>query len=193
MRCPQCGLDTAPGAAFCSRCGTRVVAPRPAAIREYALDRVFTSWWRFAGTFVISLALIGFGIRDLYPPHPWQRGLILLGVAALILLRAFFQRRSTSWSLTSERRQHRFPDQARSDSGTRIDRRNHTPGASQAPRVIDSAPVPERCSAIANSRPDQSIIGVLLEAMRDPSGGAAQRENRRRQTELEPEHPDAHC
>jgi uncharacterized membrane protein YdbT with pleckstrin-like domain len=103
MRCPQCGLETAPGAAFCSRCGTRVLSPRPAAIREYALDRIFTSWWRFAGTFVISLVLLGFGIRDLYPPHPWQRGLILLGVAGLILLRAVLQRRSTSWSLTSER------------------------------------------------------------------------------------------
>jgi len=103
MRCAQCGLDTVAGAAFCSRCGARLFAPRPAALREYALDRIFTSWWRFAGAFVVAFALIVFAIRDLYPPGPWQRALIPFAVAALILARAALQRWSTSWSLTSER------------------------------------------------------------------------------------------
>jgi len=62
MRCAQCGLDTVAGAAFCSRCGARLFAPRPAALREYALDRIFTSWWRFAGAFVVAFALIVFAI-----------------------------------------------------------------------------------------------------------------------------------
>jgi len=103
MRCPQCGLDTVAGAAFCSRCGARLLAPRPAAIREYALDRIFTSWWRFAGAFAVAFALVVFAIRDLYPPRSWQRALILFAVAALILARAALARWSTSWSLTSER------------------------------------------------------------------------------------------
>ena len=103
MRCAQCGFDTVAGAAFCSRCGTRLFAPRPAAIREYSLDRIFTSWWRFAGAFVVAVALVVFAIRDLYPPRPWQRGLLLFAVAALILARAALKRWSTSWSLTSER------------------------------------------------------------------------------------------
>ena len=37
MRCPQCGNDNQQGAAFCSRCGTRLFAPKPSAVREYAL------------------------------------------------------------------------------------------------------------------------------------------------------------
>jgi len=103
MRCPQCGLDTAAGATFCSRCGARLFAPRPAAIREYALDRISTSWWRYSGAFVIALALLAFAIRDLYPPHPWQRGLVLLGLAGLIIAQAAFKRSKMSWSVTSER------------------------------------------------------------------------------------------
>jgi len=103
MRCPQCGLDTVAGATFCSRCGARLFAPRPAAIREYALDRIFTSWWRFAGVFVLAFVLTAFAIRDLYPPRPWQRGVILFAIAALLIAQAAFKRWSTSWSLTSER------------------------------------------------------------------------------------------
>ncbi|HTY54324.1 MAG TPA: PH domain-containing protein [Candidatus Binataceae bacterium] len=103
MRCPQCGLDTPAGATFCSRCGARLIAPKPAAIREYALDRVFTSWWRFTGAFVIALVLVGFAVRNLYPPRPWQVGAGLLAGALLLLVRAALKRWSTSWSLTSER------------------------------------------------------------------------------------------
>ncbi|MGH7841739.1 MAG: zinc-ribbon domain-containing protein, partial [Steroidobacteraceae bacterium] len=38
MRCAQCGTEAAAGAAFCSRCGARLQAPRPDAVREYALS-----------------------------------------------------------------------------------------------------------------------------------------------------------
>ncbi|MGD0074518.1 MAG: PH domain-containing protein [Candidatus Binataceae bacterium] len=103
MRCAQCGFDAVADAAFCSRCGARLFAPRPAAVREYSLDRILSSWWRFAGFFALALILLGWAIRDLYPPHPWQRGLALLVAAGFILSSAVFKRRSMSWSLTSER------------------------------------------------------------------------------------------
>src|ERR1700687_1582220 len=71
MRCPQCGNDTEQGAAFCSRCGTRMFAPKPAAVREYALALFRPSLWYYANGFLIAGVLIALGGRLLYvKPQP---------------------------------------------------------------------------------------------------------------------------
>lgn len=103
MRCPQCGFDAVADAGFCSRCGARLSMPRPESRREYALSRILQSWWRFAGTLIVSLVLIVFGISDLYPRGSGPRALLLFAIALLLLARAALIRSSTSWSLTSER------------------------------------------------------------------------------------------
>lgn len=103
MRCPQCGFDAVADAAFCSRCGARLFMPRPEARREYALSRILQSWWRFAGALIVTLVLLAFGIRDLYPWGSRQRALLLFAIALVLLARAALTRSTTSWSLTSER------------------------------------------------------------------------------------------
>lgn len=103
MRCPQCGFDAASGAAFCSRCGARLMSPRPEAKREYALSRIRQSWWRFAGVLAVALALLAFALRDFYVGAPQPRPLVMIALGVLLWVRAALVRRSTSWSLTSER------------------------------------------------------------------------------------------
>ena len=104
MRCPQCGSNSAPDAAFCARCGTRLFEPKPADKREYALLRVHPAWWHFIGAILISSILIamGFAMRFVHQAD-WNVSLILFaaGVAELVLtaLRRYF----ISWSITSER------------------------------------------------------------------------------------------
>ena len=53
--------EATPGAAFCSRCGTRATQPRPAAVREYALSRILPSWWHFTREVAIAIAMLGGG------------------------------------------------------------------------------------------------------------------------------------
>jgi membrane protein YdbS with pleckstrin-like domain len=104
MRCPQCGFEALPGATFCSRCGARLVAPRPAAQREYALVRILPSWWHFFRQIVFSLALASGGLYILVASHiDFRAGLALIVAAALIVTLATLHRRYTSWSLTSDR------------------------------------------------------------------------------------------
>ena len=104
MRCAQCGFEAGVGVAFCSRCGTRLSQPRPAAIREYALNRIVRSWWHFAREFVMALAMCIGGLFLLGE----SRGngllglLLMLGSIALVVL-AGLARRGTTWSLTSDR------------------------------------------------------------------------------------------
>jgi uncharacterized membrane protein YdbT with pleckstrin-like domain len=104
MRCPQCGFDVAQGAAFCSRCGTRVVAPRPAAVREYVLLKVRPSLWYSANFFVIGLLFTGVGGRILYVEHTlWRVGFALIALGILIFVGGFLANRSIDWSVTSDR------------------------------------------------------------------------------------------
>ena len=73
MRCPQCGNEVAQGAAFCSRCGTRVMTPRPETKHEYALTRILPSWWHFFREIVIACVLAGAGIYRMVT-HPRSTG-----------------------------------------------------------------------------------------------------------------------
>jgi len=92
------------GAAFCSRCGTRLSAPRPAAQREFALLRVWPSWWEFARPIIMALLVIGAGVFLLFTRRQaWSAVPILWMVGILILILTAIARRRLSWSVTSER------------------------------------------------------------------------------------------
>ena len=73
MRCPQCGNDNQQGSAFCSRCGTRMFAPKPSAVREYALATYRPSLWYYANGFLVGGVLIAFGARLLYGKSKMSR------------------------------------------------------------------------------------------------------------------------
>ena len=104
MRCVQCGAEAPQGAAFCSRCGARVLEPRPAAVREYALTRILPSWWHFARDITIATIMAGAGIALMVTHKGDPRiglGLTILAVGVFGLIG--LARRYTSWSLTSDR------------------------------------------------------------------------------------------
>ena len=104
MRCPQCGNDTQQGAAFCSRCGARMYAPKPAAVREYALAQFRPSLWYYANGFFTGAVLIAIGAALLYREvKPIQAGFAVIGVGALTFIVAMIRARTVSWSLTSDR------------------------------------------------------------------------------------------
>ena len=104
MRCPQCGNDNQQGAAFCSRCGTRMFAPKPSAVREYALATFRPSLWYYANGFLVGGILIAAGGRLLYLKfQPIQLGFVVVGVGVLIWIVTMIRARTVSWSLTSDR------------------------------------------------------------------------------------------
>lgn len=104
MRCPQCGNDTQQGAAFCSRCGTRMYAPKPAAVREYALAQFRPSLWYYANGFLIGGVFIAVGGRMLYVKvQPIQAGFAIIGLGVLTFIVTMIRARTVSWSLTSDR------------------------------------------------------------------------------------------
>jgi membrane protein YdbS with pleckstrin-like domain len=104
MRCVQCGAEMAQGASFCSRCGARLHVPRPGAPREFALLRVWPSWWEFTRQSVAALMLILGGLYLLFTHREawgWVPVLWVLGFGALVS--TAITRRRISWSITSER------------------------------------------------------------------------------------------
>ncbi len=108
MRCPQCGNDNQQGAAFCSRCGTRLFAPKPAAVREYALATFRPSLWYYANGFVVGAVLIAFGARLLSGrvqnvEVPIHLGFSVVGLGVLMILLTMIRARTVNWSLTSDR------------------------------------------------------------------------------------------
>ena len=108
MRCPQCGNDNQQGAAFCSRCGTRMFAPKPSAVREYALATFRPSLWYYANGFLIGGVLIAFGARLLYGKFqnvqiPTQADFAVLGIGVLTWIVTMLRARTVNWSLTSDR------------------------------------------------------------------------------------------
>ncbi len=76
--------------------------PRPESRHEYALSRIMTSWWTFAGSFVAAATLIGLSIVVQASGRnggPIAIAFFVLGL--LIVVTAIMSRRSTSWSITS--------------------------------------------------------------------------------------------
>jgi uncharacterized membrane protein YdbT with pleckstrin-like domain len=102
MRCPQCGFNADGDAGFCSRCGARLREPRPAERREYSIIRIFPSWWRFMPNFVLATLLLGASALMVAKGRQ-QPAAVALGASFLIALLTIPARRSTSWSITSER------------------------------------------------------------------------------------------
>src|SRR5579862_3765497 len=108
MRCPQCGNETEQGAAFCSRCGTRMFAPKPSAVREYALARYRPSLWYYANGFLVGAILIAAGARLLYDKFPnlqvpIQVGFAVIGLGVLTFIVTMIRARTVVWNLTSDR------------------------------------------------------------------------------------------
>ena len=104
MRCPQCGSESAQGAAFCSRCGTRVFAPKPAAVREYGILKVRPSLWHSARFFLVGVLIAGFGAHTAYTQHQlWKIGFALMAAGAVIFIGGFIANRTVDWSVTSDR------------------------------------------------------------------------------------------
>ena len=116
MRCPQCGFDAVAGAAFCSRCGARLMMPRPESRHEYALIRIMPSWWHFAGSFVLAAVLAAIAIATVFSGRAARPvALTLMALSMLIVALTAAARRSTNWSVTSERliQRHGFLSQRR--------------------------------------------------------------------------------
>src|SRR5579863_4087656 len=104
MSCPQCGFEVVANAAFCSRCGSRVMSPRPETKHEYALTRILPSWWHFARGLTVVAAIFAAGLFEITVPNENPRvGLLLIASAIAILGVIHVARRYTSWSLTSDR------------------------------------------------------------------------------------------
>ena len=104
MRCPQCGFESAQGAAFCSRCGTRLFAPKPAAVREYVLLKVRPSLWHSANFFIVGVLVTGFGAHTAYTQHQlWKVGFALMALGVVIFLGGLLANRTVDWSVTSDR------------------------------------------------------------------------------------------
>jgi uncharacterized membrane protein YdbT with pleckstrin-like domain len=104
MRCPQCGNENQQGAAFCSRCGTRLFAPKPSAVREYALATFRPSLWYYANGFLVGGILIAAGGRLLYIKfQPIQVAFVVLALGVLVWIVTMIRARTVSWSLTSDR------------------------------------------------------------------------------------------
>jgi uncharacterized membrane protein YdbT with pleckstrin-like domain len=89
---------------FCSRCGTRLLAPKPAAVREYMLLKVRPSLWYCANFFIVGLLVAGFGGRTWYVQHNlWRIAFALMALGVVIFLSGFVVNRSVDWSVTSDR------------------------------------------------------------------------------------------
>jgi uncharacterized membrane protein YdbT with pleckstrin-like domain len=91
-------------AAFCSRCGARMFAPKPAAVREYNLALIRPSWIHSAQGFLVGVLVIGFGAYVVGKNHDaWRIGFLLMAAGALILAIAIRVYRSVTWRITSDR------------------------------------------------------------------------------------------
>ena len=83
-------------------------APKPAAVREYALALYRPSLWYYANGFLVAAIFIALGGRLLYgknlPPqiHP-QVGFVPIGIGILIIIVTMIRARTVNWSLTSDR------------------------------------------------------------------------------------------
>jgi uncharacterized membrane protein YdbT with pleckstrin-like domain len=81
-----------------------MVESRPEMKREYALTRIYPSWWHFSGQLVTVFGLAGGGIYLLIAQtHEAPIGLLLVGAAVVLFGMVTLERHYTSWSLTSDR------------------------------------------------------------------------------------------
>jgi uncharacterized membrane protein YdbT with pleckstrin-like domain len=104
MRCPQCGTESHPQAAFCARCGARLLEPKPAAVREYSIAQVRRSYWYYLGQIILGVILTGVGASLIYEgPQTARVGLavIIIGIVTWAIIP--LAQRTVSWRITSDR------------------------------------------------------------------------------------------
>src|SRR5271154_539265 len=103
MRCPQCGTESQPQAAFCSRCGVRFTQPKPAAVREYSIALIRRSYWYYLGRLIFGAILVGVGVWIIFKgPQGGRPGLGLILVGLLLWVTIPLAHRSTLWRVTSD-------------------------------------------------------------------------------------------
>lgn len=85
-------------------------APKPAAVREYALAQFRPSLWYYANVFLFGGVLIAIGGRLLYsqpdlgqPPLGLVPGFALIALGVLVCIVGIVRARAVSWSLSSDR------------------------------------------------------------------------------------------
>jgi uncharacterized membrane protein YdbT with pleckstrin-like domain len=104
MRCPQCGFDALAQSAFCSRCGARLIQPKPDAVREYSLALIRRSYWHYAQAFVVGGLMVAFGVAIiLRGPKGATAGLMVMLVGFAVWGLVPLAQRAVSWRLTSDR------------------------------------------------------------------------------------------
>jgi uncharacterized membrane protein YdbT with pleckstrin-like domain len=104
MRCPQCGTESHPQAAFCARCGARLLEPKPAAVREYSIAQVRRSYWYYLGQIVVGAILTGAGVWFIYQgPQTARVGLAVMVIGIVTWAIVPLSQRTVSWRITSDR------------------------------------------------------------------------------------------
>lgn len=107
MRCPQCGTESHPQAAFCARCGARLLEPKPASVREYSLALIRRSYWYYAGQIALAFALAAAGVYVIFSAQSLQQtgpvGIALIVVALIIGAIIPLEQRAVLWRITSDR------------------------------------------------------------------------------------------
>ena len=86
MRCPQCGTESTPQAAFCSRCGAKLLEVKPASVREYSIAMIRRSYWYYMGQIMVGAILTCVGATLLLKGmQPMQLGfaLLIIGIARM--------------------------------------------------------------------------------------------------------------
>jgi uncharacterized membrane protein YdbT with pleckstrin-like domain len=104
MRCPQCGTESHPQAAFCARCGARLLEPKPAAVREYSIAQVRRSYWYYLGQIILGVILTGVGASLIYEgPQTARVGLAVITIGIVTWAIIPLAQRTVSWRITSDR------------------------------------------------------------------------------------------
>ncbi|HSR56598.1 MAG TPA: PH domain-containing protein [Candidatus Binataceae bacterium] len=104
MRCPQCGTESHPQAAFCARCGARLLEPKPAAVREYSIAQVRRSYWYYLGQIILGVILTGVGASLIYEgPQSARVGLAVIVIGIVTWAIIPLAQRTVSWRITSDR------------------------------------------------------------------------------------------
>ncbi len=107
MRCPQCGTESHPQAAFCARCGARLFEPKPASVREYSIALIRRSYWYYAGQIIMACVLAGGGVYVILTSKSLQQsgpaGIALIVVALIMGAIIPLEQRGVLWRITSDR------------------------------------------------------------------------------------------
>src|SRR6266404_888549 len=104
MRCPQCGTESHPQAAFCARCGARLLEPKPASVREYGIAMIRRSYWYYMGQLITGAILTTAGVAIAFKgpqAHVLALALMVIGIVTWAIIP--IAHRSVLWRITSDR------------------------------------------------------------------------------------------